>query len=59
MCECALGQVFNLCSVSALGYDGLPQAQNPEMKSIRSKLYWYAFVQEGITIGLKGGRMVL
>jgi hypothetical protein len=59
MYECALGQVFSLCSASALGYDGLPVIPSPEQEVMRRKLYWYAFVHEGITTGLKGGRMVL
>lgn len=59
MYECALGQVFQLCSAAALDYDGLPQALKPEDELIRRRLYWYAFVHEGITTGLKGGRMVL
>ncbi|KAJ9108955.1 hypothetical protein QFC21_000277 [Naganishia friedmannii] len=59
MYECALGQVFSLCSDSALGYDGLPVIPRPEQELMRRRLYWYAFVHEGITTGLKGGRMVL
>lgn len=59
MYECALGQVFQLCSASALGYDGLPYTIDPANELIRRRLYWYAFVHEGITTGLKGGRMVL
>ncbi|KAJ9097370.1 hypothetical protein QFC19_006839 [Naganishia cerealis] len=59
MYECALGQVFSLCSASALGYDGLPAMPSPEQELVRRRLYWYAFVHEGITTGLKGGRMVL
>lgn len=59
MYECALGQVFQLCSAAALDYNGLPQHLKPGDELIRRRLYWYAFVHEGITTGLKGGRMVL
>lgn len=59
MYECALGQVFQLCSASALDYDGLPHVANPADEITSRRLYWYAFVHEGITTGLKGGRMVL
>lgn len=59
MYECALGQTFQLCSASALGYDGLPHRIDPDDELMRRRLYWYAFVHEGITTGLKGGRMIL
>ncbi|KAG7531622.1 hypothetical protein FFLO_04206 [Filobasidium floriforme] len=59
MYECAVAQVFALCSLSSLGYDGIQHHLGPEGDIIRVRLYWYTFVHEGITSGLKGGRLVL
>jgi hypothetical protein len=59
MYECAVAQVFALCSLSSLGYDGLQHYLGPDGDIIRVRLYWYTFVHEGITSGLKGGRLVL
>jgi hypothetical protein len=59
MYECAVAQVFALCSLSSLGYDGMQHNLGPEGDIIRVRLYWYTFVHEGITSGLKGGRLVL
>jgi hypothetical protein len=59
MYECAVAQVFALCSLSSMGYDGLQHFAGPEGDIIRVRLYWYTFVHEGITSGLKGGRLVL
>lgn len=57
--ECAVAQVFSLCSLSAISYEGLPMNLGPDGDNIRVRLYWYTFVHEGITTGLKGGRLVL
>lgn len=60
MYECAVAQVFSMCSLSAMNYDGyLGNAGGPNSEMIRIRLYWYSFVHEGITTGLKGGRLVL
>jgi hypothetical protein len=59
MYECAVAQVFALCSLSSMGYDGLQHFPGPDGDIVRVRLYWYTFVHEGITSGLKGGRLVL
>lgn len=68
MYECAVGQVYSLCSFAAINYDGLPASasaanggtdETADGHLVRVRIYWYAFVHEGITTGLKGGRMIL
>ncbi|WVQ99298.1 hypothetical protein IAU59_006430 [Kwoniella sp. CBS 9459] len=70
MYESAISQVFTLCSFTAMGYDGQPSAtasvnggtddyNGQDLVSVRVRVYWYAFVHEGITTGLKGGRLHL
>lgn len=59
MYEAATAQVFSLCSLSAIGYDGESATLGPDAELLRVRLYWYSFVHEGITTGLKGGRLVL
>ncbi|ODN79767.1 hypothetical protein L202_03678 [Cryptococcus amylolentus CBS 6039] len=64
----ALSQVYTLCSHTAHNYDGEPSAtafvnggvaDDLEMTTVRVRVYWYSFVHEGITTGLKGGRLTL
>ncbi|WWC89458.1 uncharacterized protein L201_004382 [Kwoniella dendrophila CBS 6074] len=70
MYESAISQVFTLCSFVAMGYDGQPSATaainggsddlaGQDLVRVRVRIYWYAFVHEGITTGLKGGRLHL
>lgn len=79
MYECAVGQVYSLCSFAAINYDGLPASASAanggtdeaaDSHLVRVRIYWCkccviavltsdAFVHEGITTGLKGGRMIL
>ncbi|KIR94135.1 hypothetical protein I304_01767 [Cryptococcus deuterogattii CBS 10090] len=68
MYDAAISQVFMLCSHAAMGYDGQPSAtaavnggteDDQGMTAVRVRVYWYAFVHEGITTGLKGGRLRL
>ncbi len=48
MYECAVAQVFSMCSLSAMNYDGyLGNAGGPNSEMIRIRLYWYSFVHEG------------
>lgn len=48
MYECAIAQVFSMCSLSAMNYDGyLGNAGGPNNEMIRIRLYWYSFVHEG------------
>ncbi|WVW83759.1 hypothetical protein I302_105780 [Kwoniella bestiolae CBS 10118] len=70
MYEAAISQVFTLCSFVAMGYDGQPSGtagvnggsddlDGQDLVRVRVRIYWYAFVHEGITTGLKGGRLHL
>nr|ODN88362.1 hypothetical protein L203_02975 [Cryptococcus depauperatus CBS 7841] len=68
MYEAALSQVFTLRSFTALNDDGQPSSASSvhegdssdyNMSIVRLRVYWYAFVHEGITTGLKGGRLHL
>ncbi|ORY32498.1 hypothetical protein BCR39DRAFT_522503 [Naematelia encephala] len=70
MYEAAVSQVYTLCSFLATGYDGAPsatsavnggsdEASDSGLLQVRVRIYWYAFVHEGITSGLKGGRLHL
>ncbi|KAK8864304.1 hypothetical protein IAR55_001551 [Kwoniella newhampshirensis] len=68
MYEGAISQVFTLCSSGGMGYDGQPSAagalnggqdESQDLLVVRVRVYWYAFVHEGITTGLKGGRLHL
>ena len=71
MYEAAVSQVYTLCSFSGKDYDGLPSGASPvnggsfdaasisSLNMVRIRIYWYTFVHEGITTGLKGGRLLL
>ncbi|WRT66252.1 uncharacterized protein IL334_003205 [Kwoniella shivajii] len=70
MYEAAISQVFTLCSFIGVGYDGQPSGTaginggsddsgGQDLLHVRVRIYWYAFVHEGITTGLKGGRLHL
>ncbi|KAF9483839.1 hypothetical protein BDN70DRAFT_798935 [Pholiota conissans] len=51
--DSALSQVQALCVMSSTN------ALSFEDAAIRARLFWYAYTQEGMTIGLRGGRFVL
>jgi hypothetical protein len=56
--QAAHSQVYTLCSLErtapiSLNKDHLLDAL------IRARTFWYAYIEEGVTSGLKGGRMVL
>ncbi|KAL7409829.1 hypothetical protein BDY24DRAFT_401974 [Mrakia frigida] len=72
MYECAVAQVYSLCSMDSLTYDlgvdngadstrwgnATGDQQRPEFL-VRARVYWYCFVHEAIKTGLKGGRLVM
>jgi len=39
------------------GHIGLPNGQNEML--ILARIFWYAYTYEGLTTGMKGGRLVL
>lgn len=51
--EATLSQVQALCVLSASTSPGFEDA------AIRARIFWYAYTQEGITTGIRGGRFVL
>jgi len=58
MYETAINQVYTLCSIAS------PQSVNSGQGDqvdtlVRARIYWYAFVHEGVTTGLRGGRLHL
>ncbi|KAL0580207.1 hypothetical protein V5O48_001800 [Marasmius crinis-equi] len=54
MRDASLSQVLSLSSLS------LSSAANPEdHAAVRARLFWYAYIQESITSGLRGGRLFL
>lgn len=67
MHQATLGQVFMLCSMQGLGYDGLPASlpetwvkDDPERREVvRLRIFWYAFVEESMLSGLKGNNLRL
>ncbi|KAL7421552.1 hypothetical protein Q5752_003321 [Cryptotrichosporon argae] len=70
MYNAAISQVYMLCSHASLNYDGRPAGMSAanggtdqtvigSMHLVRARIYWYAFVHEGITTGLKGGHLHL
>ncbi|KDR81460.1 hypothetical protein GALMADRAFT_134896 [Galerina marginata CBS 339.88] len=51
--EATLSQVQALCIVSAVPSSGFEDAV------MRARIFWYAYTQEGILTGIRGGRFVL
>jgi len=57
MHEASLSQVHSLCNF-AFSAPG-PSSHSSEDAIIRARIFWYAYMQEGITTGMRGGRLVL
>ncbi|KAK1218258.1 hypothetical protein PQX77_014631 [Marasmius sp. AFHP31] len=52
--DASLSQVLSLSSLS------ITSAANPEdHAAVRTRLFWYSYIQESITAGLRGGRLFL
>lgn len=58
MYEAAVAQVYTLCRIADVHTirSGQGEATN---HYVRARIFWYAHVHEGITTGLKGGRLIL
>jgi hypothetical protein len=58
MYEAAIQQVYTLCQ-----HDGVTTGLSPETRAanamVRARIFWYAHVHEGLTTGLRGGRLLL
>ena len=58
MYEAAVGQVYMLCRIADVHSVRSGQGQVTD-SFVRARIFWYAHVHEGITTGLKGGRLIL
>lgn len=58
MYETAINQVYTLCSLASPRSVNSGQGESVDAL-VRARIYWYAFVHEGITSGLRGGRLHL
>jgi hypothetical protein len=58
MYEAAVQQVYTLCQ-----HDGIVINGSPEVRAatalVRARIFWYAHVHEGLTTGLRGGRLLM
>ncbi|KAG8808002.1 hypothetical protein FRC17_004179 [Serendipita sp. 399] len=58
MYECAIQQVYTLCQ-----HDGVLAGATSESRAanalVRARIFWYAHVHEGLTTGLRGGRLLM
>ncbi|KIJ44214.1 hypothetical protein M422DRAFT_30390 [Sphaerobolus stellatus SS14] len=58
MYETAINQVYTLCSIAPPRSVNSGQGDHVDAM-VRARIYWYAFVHEGVTTGLRGGRLHL
>ncbi|KAF8509550.1 hypothetical protein JB92DRAFT_3083744 [Gautieria morchelliformis] len=58
MYETAINQVYTLCSLASPRSVNSGQGEQVDAL-VRARIYWYAFVHEGITTGIRGGRLHL
>ena len=58
MYETAINQVYTLCSLASPRSVNSGQGDQVDAL-VRARIYWYAFVHEGITTGIRGGRLHL
>jgi hypothetical protein len=58
MYEAAVQQVYTLCQ-----HDGVATGVTSEIRAsnalVRARIFWYAYVHEGLTTGLRGGRLLM
>ena len=58
MYESTVNQVYTLCSLASVSSVNSGQGEAIDAL-VRARIFWYAHVHEGITTGLRGGRMLL
>ncbi|TFK55186.1 hypothetical protein OE88DRAFT_1780189 [Heliocybe sulcata] len=58
MYESTLSQIYTLCSLSSTTSAQTGQGEYIDAL-VRARIFWYAYAHEGITTGLKGGRLYL
>ncbi|KAA1474871.1 hypothetical protein DENSPDRAFT_782374, partial [Dentipellis sp. KUC8613] len=56
--ETIVSQVFTLCSLASVSSVGSGQGQDVD-NLVRARIFWYAHIVEGVTSGLRGGRLLL
>jgi len=63
MYEAALSQTQALCTITSFSTGPSPlissSPHGSDDAAIRARIFWYAHMQEGISTGLRGGRLVL
>ncbi|KIJ60672.1 hypothetical protein HYDPIDRAFT_98320 [Hydnomerulius pinastri MD-312] len=56
--EATLSQIYSLCSIA--NPSSVNSGQGPYCDAlVRARVFWYAHVHEGVTTGLRGGRLLL
>ncbi|KAF8275264.1 hypothetical protein EI94DRAFT_1560073 [Lactarius quietus] len=58
MYEAMVSQVFTLCSLASVSSVGSGQGQAVDIL-VRARLFWYSHIVEGVTSGLRGGRLLI
>lgn len=58
MYEAAINQVYTLCSLASVTSVNSGQGEYVDAV-VRARIFWYAHVHEGVTTGLRGGRLLL
>lgn len=63
MYEASLSQTQALCTVSASSASAsapiMPFPDSTDEALMRARIFWYAHMHEGLSIGMRGGRLVL
>ena len=58
MYETTLSQVYTLCSLSSAATVASGKGDYVDAL-VRARIFWYAHIVDGITSGLRGGRLVM
>lgn len=58
MYEALISQVFTLCSLASVSSVASGQGQAIDIL-VRARLFWYSHIVEGVTTGLRGGRLLI
>lgn len=58
MYEATLSQVYNLCNLPSQPTVNSGQGEYVDAL-VRARLFWYAHITDGVTSGLRGGRILL
>ncbi|KAJ4479505.1 hypothetical protein C8R41DRAFT_843688 [Lentinula lateritia] len=64
MHEASLSQAHSLCTLLSGPPSSMPSissgsSESPDEALMRARIFWYAHMQEGITTGMRGGRLLL